>query len=458
MPRDASNRAADVSAHVSAAKTTTFSPAASVRALAAADPGLAGLLFSQRFRGIRLQFAIRYALVVLIGATLAVAPPADRTAACYVVLAAYATWCVAASIWNDKGGRAPIRWQWVALIVDAGALAAITLLAEAAPSDARTADVLVYGFFAIPVLAAAQVRPVPCAIVCSATVIAFFISSAAIHRDGTSYQWSSIVLRTAILICVSFGCVSLSFIQRWRLLTIGTLALERSALLQDVLDLEVRERTSLADHLHDGALQLVLAARQEVDAIATEPEVGLPDGERAQSVERVAEALRQASELLRSTVAELHPTVLATAGLPAALRMLGSGITSSRGLALHVDTTGWPVEDRFSAGAQSEGLLYGAARELLTNVVKHAKATNAWLALDLEHDAGADKATAALLVRDDGIGLDSNDPARQVAEGHVGLASLTTRLAAVGGSLTITTADSGTSAIVRLPLASSSRP
>ena len=105
-------------------------------------------------------------------------------------------------------------------------------------------------------------------------------------------------------------------------MTIGGLVSDRSELVGELLTLEQREQRDLAETLHDGALQYVLAARQDLDDVR--------DPDRAAEFERIDYALAESSRLLRSTMAQLHPAVLDSAGLPAALRDLAT-TTSSRG-------------------------------------------------------------------------------------------------------------------------------
>ncbi len=97
--------------------------------------------------------------------------------------------------------------------------------------------------------------------------------------------------------------------------------------------------------------------------------------------------------------------------------------------------------------AQSaDGLLFGAARELLGNVVKHAHARRATVTLQLHDDDHA----ATLVVADDGIGLAPTAPGP--ADGHIGLHSQELRIEAAGGSVTVAAGPTGTTATVVVPV------
>ena len=76
-------------------------------------------------------------------------------------------------------------------------------------------------------------------------------------------------------------------------------------------------------------------------------------------------------------------------------------------------------------------MLYRAARELLTNVGKHAKATTVRVGLMRKGDR------IVLTIDDDGVGFDSAIAAQYVADGHIGLGSLLARFDAMGGAMEI---------------------
>ena len=136
----------------------------------------------------------------------------------------------------------------------------------------------------------------------------------------------------------------------------------------------------------------------------------------------------ESSRLLRSTAAELHPAVLEHAGLARALRQLADSAAPAGRPAIAVQLDGWRDEFRTSV----DGLLYATARELLSNVVKHADASSA--TVTLSHERGR----ACLEVADDGRGIDVEAAERSLEGGHIGLASYRARVEAAGGTLSLT--------------------
>ncbi len=400
---------------------------------AGSSPQLRAAIVEQSRLGLRLQVLLRGALAVFVLVTVTIVSPARNATACYVVAGAYAAWVACIAAWGWRGGGTALRIVWVALLVDLAALGTLTVLAGASAHESWTADVLVNGFLLVPVLAATQLAPRIGAAILAPTICVYLAVSIA-TRAANAEPWDSVALRTGVLLAVSLGCVGLSWIQRARVLRIGHLLEDRTDLVGQLMSTEDRERRALAEQLHDGALQYLLGARYDLEDAR----------ERAdpEAFARLDLALGESSRLLRSTVAELHPAVLEHAGLARALRRLADSAATGGRLAIAVELDGWSDELRTPV----DGLLYAAARELLSNVVKHAEATSA--TITLSHERGR----ARLVVADDGRGIDEEAAEHSAASGHIGLASYRARVEAAGGTLSFSGANgSGTTALVELP-------
>jgi two-component system, NarL family, sensor kinase len=190
----------------------------------------------------------------------------------------------------------------------------------------------------------------------------------------------------------------------------------RRQLVSEAMQSDERHNREVAEHLHDGPLQTLLAARLELD----EARERNPDP----ALDMVYSALQETATGLRSTVTELHPQVLAQLGLTPAVRELLRQFESRTDLTVEadLDEVGRP---------QSQALLYRAARELLTNIGKHAKATTVKVGLTRSGDR------IVLTITDDGTGFDPGIVAQYVADGHIGLGSLLARFDAMGGVMDI---------------------
>jgi signal transduction histidine kinase len=113
---------------------------------------------------------------------------------------------------------------------------------------------------------------------------------------------------------------------------------------------------------------------------------------------------------------------------------------------ISVKTACGRVSPRLSV--EAEMVLYRTLEEALKNVQNHADARNATVHLE-QRGAGVE-----LMVRDDGIGFDSNHPrARKKGNGGMGLIGVRERLASVGGALKIKSERGvGTEIQARIPL------
>lgn len=389
------------------------------------------------YLGTLLQFALRVVIVAFLTVTLLWEPPVRHAWTCVGLLAAYVVIVGCWSIWALRPGSraasaARTRVTLLMLTADVAVLSIISVLTGVTSPEVWTSDVISSGLFLIPLIAAAQLDPTISGAMAIPTVSAFFVTSA-VTKAANQEPWPSILLNTAVLAALAGGSVAVSLIQRARVEVIEDLAHQRTQLLQDMLGLEKRERQAISERLHDGALQYVLVARQDIEDVR--------DGS-GEAVDRVDAALAECSGLLRDVVRELHPEVLARSGLKAAIETLASGISARSGLDVEVDARTWSDDLRTDA----DHVLYGAAREALTNALKHARAQHIWV--QLEHSDGQ----ATLRIADDGIGISEEKLARSVEGGHIGMASTRTKVLAAEGRFDVRPTSPGTEVTVCIPL------
>jgi two-component system NarL family sensor kinase len=384
-----------------------------------------------------LQFALRIVLACFVAVTLAFEPPNAHLWICVTALAVYGIVVGCWSVWALRTAAqvVPRIQTLVALLMLASDVAVVSIISVVtgltSPND-WTSDVTRTGFFLIPLIAAAQLDPVVSAVV-AIPAIAAFVATCWITQAANLEPWASILSSTTVLTGLACGSVALSLIQRSKVATIEELAQQRRQLLQELVGVEKHERQSISERLHDGALQCVLVARQDMEDVR--------DGSAA-AADRVDLALVECSQLLRDVVRELHPDVLARLGLKAALSSLIHGLTSRTKLAIELDARTWPDGLRTDA----DYVLYNAARETLINVIKHAHAEHVWI--DLEHDNGF----GTLRVADDGVGFSEADMAQRAQEGHIGIASIRAKAQASGGQFDVRSTSPGAEITISVPL------
>ena len=392
---------------------------------------VADVMASHAARGARLEAWLRLGVVAFVWACLLLEPPSEQAGWCYGVAVAYPVlWALTMPVLRRQPTRGP-DLSWLPLALDIAVLGVLTMLAGLSAEDSWTAYVIVNGFFLLPILAATQLSP-RVGLALALPTVGVYVLSSVTTREANGEPWRSLFLRVAVLVGVCVGSVALSRIQRSRVMDIAAHAIDRAGLLVELAGVEEHERRRLSEALHDGALQFVLGARMDLEDVR--------DGD-PEAVDRVDHALTQTAGLLRRTVSELHPAVLDQAGLVRAVEDLAEALRG-RGYTVDVRMEGMPVRPATNA----DRVVFGAVRELVANVVRHSGAQS--VVLDLRYDDG--QLVAA--VTDDGAGFDEESAARQLAAGHIGLASQRLRVEAAGGRLVASRGEPrGTRMTVALP-------
>ncbi|KAA0116666.1 ATPase [Methylobacterium sp. P1-11] len=215
---------------------------------------------------------------------------------------------------------------------------------------------------------------------------------------------------------------------------------ERADLMQRLVTVQEEERQALARDLHDAFGQCLAAAGARAAAIelAAPPEYE-ELREDARGIEAIIATMR---ESLRGALTRLELPDLAEAGLESALRGLVANWRGQlrSGPALHLDVTG----DLTGVPTNVSASLYRIAQELLTNALRHGRPSRVFLRLD-RSEAGARPVTLTL---DDDGGGDVPQTASHTGRGLIGIRA---RLAAVGGSFSLTSTDSGIRACASVP-------
>ena len=204
--------------------------------------------------------------------------------------------------------------------------------------------------------------------------------------------------------------------------------------LNDVLEDQAKR---IAYALHGEASQLVASVHLALADVATR----LPP-DRVKEIQSVRNLLDQIEDRIRRISHELRPTILDDLGLVPAIEFLADGISQRWGIPVTVCGTierGLPLT--------VETALYRAAQEGLTNVGRHAQATQAEVTLQQSPEL------ISCAVRDDGRGFDPAVVGAARGRRGLGLVEIRERMAALGGTLRLAArADRGTEFIVEIPL------
>jgi PAS domain S-box-containing protein len=185
-------------------------------------------------------------------------------------------------------------------------------------------------------------------------------------------------------------------------------------------------RRRIERDLHDGAQQrlVTLALRLRSHEAAN------PAGLR-EVFDDVASGLEEVLNDIRELSRGIHPAVLSGSGLGPALRRLGRRAPFPTDVAVRIPVR--PAE-------RIEIAIYYVVAEALTNIAKHARASEAVVKVD-ETDG-----IIRVSVSDDGVGGAD-------LSGGSGLLGLRDRVDALGGTMSLTSPASGTTVVVEIPTA-----
>ncbi len=184
---------------------------------------------------------------------------------------------------------------------------------------------------------------------------------------------------------------------------------------------EEREGRRIARVLHDEVGQNLAAVRMAICELRdSEPS----SGARSQRLDGLRQMIDTSIEVTRTLTFQLSPPILYELGLAAALQALGERMGQDHDVVFRYE-----VSEGWSPPPDSVGVvLYRVVRELLHNVVKHARATRMRL------DLGGTRDGIRLVVEDDGEGFDVEAP---VPAGHLGLFHVRERLERLGGGFVL---------------------
>jgi signal transduction histidine kinase len=200
------------------------------------------------------------------------------------------------------------------------------------------------------------------------------------------------------------------------------IAIENARLHEQVQRLAiVEERERIGRDLHDGIIQSIYAVGLSLEDV---PDLMEDEADEArQRVERAIDSLDQAIRDIRNFIFGLRPELLEQAGLVGGLAALADEFRVNSMVDVDIETYG--VEESDLSPDQT-GELLSIAREALSNVARHSKATRGSVRVEA-HDG-----TVRLTVSDNGVGF---TPDMQRGPSHQGLINMRARATAIGGNL-----------------------
>jgi PAS domain S-box-containing protein len=201
-----------------------------------------------------------------------------------------------------------------------------------------------------------------------------------------------------------------------------------------------KDRQAIARDIHDGPVQTLSSTLfniQFAKGIFTDPQLRV-------EMEQIELNVKNAVQELRQVIYELRPPSVIRFGLAKAIRFHAEDLREK-----------YPELKMVLSLAEDENqlselfclTLFRIYQEAITNVIRHAEASKAWVRFNLN------KHKLVLEIRDNGKGLPKRESMGNLTEnGHYGLAGIKERVEAIGGKLTIASdPGKGTSVQVSVP-------
>jgi len=180
-----------------------------------------------------------------------------------------------------------------------------------------------------------------------------------------------------------------------------------------------KEKSILAQELHDTILQEQLHLARELDVLASSPII------KKEKVLDIREHLLNASKDLREYCENLSPPLLDTFGLQIALKKLIQKVKIRADFLLKADIERVQFQD-----VTLHLVVYRLVQELLNNAIKHAEATEVSLKLEAIH--------RGFILQYDDNGIGCNIEGLMQSSASMGINGIRERVRAFNGDITIT--------------------
>ena len=208
--------------------------------------------------------------------------------------------------------------------------------------------------------------------------------------------------------------------------------------LQAMIAGQEKERELVAQDLHNSVAGTINAARLKLEFINEKKET-------AQEIDpnlfdHTLSLLKQAHDEVRSMAHLKNSGVIATKGLLPAIKNLAKNASGVKGLTVDVQEFG--LTERIDNSLEIR--IFRTVQELINNVIKHAEASEATIALTRHENS------LSIIVEDNGKGF---DPKKILDKEGMGLYSMEKQIEQINGSLQIDSSPgNGTTVLIDIPV------
>ncbi len=227
--------------------------------------------------------------------------------------------------------------------------------------------------------------------------------------------------------------------------TLGEAVEDKRRLAERAVSLQDLERKEIAHELHDEFGPYLFALRAHVGALMRLADTHEPDkAALRRHGGAILDQVNALQQLTRRILEKLRPVGLAELGLREALGAL-LRLWNESHPDVTIETT---ISDKLrDTGETADLTIYRVVQEALTNVFRHADATevNVSITPAAQHGAQGNRDYALVRVRDNGRGLEPDQ------KFGLGLTGMRERLLALGGTLTVASGEKGVTIEAMVP-------
>jgi len=199
---------------------------------------------------------------------------------------------------------------------------------------------------------------------------------------------------------------------------------EVEELLNRVINTSEDERLRLSLELHDGPVQSIIASQYGVEAcrlLISKNQLSKVDSK----LHSTQKTLAQSTHDLRRIVRDLHPPTLDKSGLVSAIQDYLSNLEKDDGISYHFEVKGTPIR----LDPSIERGVYYVVREALTNVRKHADASEVRVVIKFQDDS------LEIDIADNGKGFDASAEYVGLGTEHLGIKGMKERARMLNANL-----------------------
>jgi signal transduction histidine kinase len=212
-------------------------------------------------------------------------------------------------------------------------------------------------------------------------------------------------------------------------------------LSRQLLSAQEDERKKISRELHDVIAQTLTGINVRLATLKKDAALDTRDIER--NIARTQQLVQESVDIVHRFARELRPTVLDDLGLIPALHTFMKSFKERTGI--QVSLSAFATVEQVSDDKRT--VLYRVAQEALTNVARHAHASQAEVKIQKLDGA------ICMKIKDNGKGFHQEGLSRNKKSKRLGLLGMRERLEMVGGNFTVASAlGKGTTVLAQIPL------